>query len=128
MTEALKGAIEASIKEGEPRLTRTWPMLLATGTVGGIDVGMGVFALLLVKSATHSDLLGGLAFSVGFIALLLANSELFTENFLVPLAAVVARGPTVFRRAALGRDLGDEPGGGLDHHVRRHQGVAGAAA
>src|SRR5690242_1238187 len=65
-------------------------MLLATGALGGIDVGIGVFALLLVLKATHNELLSGLAFSIGFIALTLANSELFTENFLVPLAAVAA--------------------------------------
>jgi formate/nitrite transporter FocA (FNT family) len=36
-------------------------------------------------------LLSGLAFSIGFVALLLARSELFTENFLVPVITVVAR-------------------------------------
>ena len=39
-------------------------------------------------------MLSGLAFSVGFVALLLASSELFTENFLVPVTAAVAeKGP-----------------------------------
>jgi formate/nitrite transporter FocA (FNT family) len=65
--------------------------LLATGLVGGIDVGTGVLALLLVEHITHNKLLGGLAFSIGFIALALAKSELFTEDFLVPVTAVVAR-------------------------------------
>ena len=55
-----------------------------------MDVGVGVFALLLVEHSTHNELLGGLAFSIGFIALALANSELFTENFFVPIAAVAA--------------------------------------
>jgi formate/nitrite transporter FocA (FNT family) len=50
-----------------------------------------VLALLLVEHATGSKLLGGVAFSIGFIALTLARSELFTENFLVPVAAVVAK-------------------------------------
>ena len=36
-------------------------------------------------------MLAGIAFSVAFVALLLARSELFTENFLVPVTAVVAR-------------------------------------
>jgi formate/nitrite transporter FocA (FNT family) len=43
-----------------------------------------------VLAETGSHLLGGLAFSIGFIALLLARSELFTEGFLVPVAAVAA--------------------------------------
>ncbi|MGH8907948.1 MAG: formate/nitrite transporter family protein [Egibacteraceae bacterium] len=81
---------QRSVKEGEERLTRTWPNLLATGMVGGIDIGIGVFALLLVLHETGSPLLGGLAFSISFIALTLGQSELFTENCLVPIAAVVA--------------------------------------
>lgn len=90
MTAGLRGAIEATVEDGEARLKRSWLMLLATGLVGGIDVGVGVFALLLVLKATGNDLWSGLAFSIGFVALTLANSELFTENFLVPLAAVAA--------------------------------------
>jgi formate/nitrite transporter FocA (FNT family) len=79
------------IDEGRRRLSRrTWP-LLATGMVGGIDVGTGVLALLLVESSTHNPLLAGLAFSIGFIALTLARSELFTEDFLIPVSTVIAR-------------------------------------
>lgn len=78
------------VDEGEQRLGRSWPGLVATGFLGGLDVGVGVLALLLVEQATHSVLLGGLAFSVGFIALTLARSELFTEDFLVPVVAMVA--------------------------------------
>jgi formate-nitrite transporter family protein len=82
---------QRSLEEGEQRLGRTWPNLLATGTIGGIDVGIGVFALLLVLHQTNNPLLGGLAFSIGFIALTLGRSELFTENFLVPIAAIAAQ-------------------------------------
>lgn len=79
------------VDEGEQRLGRSWPGLLATGLMGGLDIGAGVLALLLVEHLTGSPLLGGLAFSIGFIALTLARSELFTENFLVPVAAVAAQ-------------------------------------
>jgi formate/nitrite transporter FocA (FNT family) len=88
-----------TVAEGEHRLTRSWPGLLATGVVGGFDVGLGVLGLLLVKEATGSSLLAGLAFGIGFIALTLAQSELFTENFLVPVMAVTAR------RASIGKLL-----------------------
>ena len=81
---------ERTVAEGEHRLTRTWPGLLATGTVGGLDVGVGVLGLLLVKEETGNELLAALAFGIGFMALTLAQSELFTENFLVPVAAVTA--------------------------------------
>jgi len=88
--EGLSSAFDESIHEGEQRLERSWSSLLATGTVGGIDVGLGVFALLVVYTKTHDELLASLAFSIGFIALTLAHSELFTENFLIPFAAVAA--------------------------------------
>jgi formate/nitrite transporter FocA (FNT family) len=84
-------AVLRAIDEGRRRIARrTWP-LLATGTLGGIDVGTGVLALLFVEHETHNKLLAGLAFGVGFIALSLARSELFTEDFLVPVTTVIAR-------------------------------------
>lgn len=90
MSQKVASAFHRSVEEGEGRLARTWPALLATGAVGGIDIGVGILGLLLVEEATGSALLGGLAFGIGFIALALANSELFTENFLVPIVAVTA--------------------------------------
>ncbi|MHB8671432.1 MAG: formate/nitrite transporter family protein [Acidimicrobiales bacterium] len=91
MSEAVTQAFHRSIDEGVVRLERTLPSLLATGMVGGIDVSVGVFAMFVVRRATHSEMLGALAFGIGFIALTLANSELFTENFLVPITAVAAK-------------------------------------
>lgn len=91
----LNSAFQRSVDEGEVRLSRSWPQLLATGFVGGLDLGIGVMALLVVEHATGSKTLGALAFSIGFIALTLARSELFTENFFVPVAATVARKATV---------------------------------
>ncbi len=83
------------IDEGHERLDRPLLPLLATGFLGGVDVGVGVLMFLVVKAATDNHLLASLAFTVGFVALLLANSELFTENFLVPVIAVVAKEGTV---------------------------------
>ena len=88
--QELTETFERTVAEGEHRLTRTWPGLLSTGVVGGLDVGVGVLGLLLVKEESGSVLLAGLAFGIGFMALTLAQSELFTENFLVPVAAVTA--------------------------------------
>lgn len=88
--DELSPVFDRTVEEGTRRLTRTWPGLLATGWVGGMDVGVGVMALALVKQETGSTVLGSLAFGIGFIALTLAGSELFTENFLVPIAAIVA--------------------------------------
>jgi formate/nitrite transporter FocA (FNT family) len=79
------------VKEGVQRVGRSWPGLTATGLLGGFDVGLGVLALLLVESYTHSTVLAGLAFSIGFLTLTISHSELFTEDFLVPVTAVVAK-------------------------------------
>jgi formate/nitrite transporter FocA (FNT family) len=98
--EELSDAFQASVDLGQARLERSTPGLIATGLVGGADVTLGVFALLLVLEKTGNELLGAVAFIIGFIALELANSELFTENFLLPVAAVVAgqaRWPALIR-------------------------------
>ncbi|MER7457827.1 formate/nitrite transporter family protein [Micromonospora sp. NPDC126480] len=87
----IEEAFDRILEEGTVRLARSWPSLAATGTLGGIDVGTGVLAYLLVEHSTGQTLLAGLAFSIGFVALLLARSELFTEDFLVPVTAVAAR-------------------------------------
>ncbi|MGC9666727.1 formate/nitrite transporter family protein [Planosporangium sp. 12N6] len=94
LTEPGEARVERSldriVEEGQPRLHRGWPALLATGTLGGLDVATGVLALLGVLATTDSHLLGGLAFSIGLIALLLGHSELFTEGFLVPVTVLAA--------------------------------------
>jgi formate/nitrite transporter FocA (FNT family) len=90
-TQPVTSAFHRSVDEGVLRLERPLPSLLATGAVGGFDVGLGVFAMLVVEQATGSHMLGALAFGIGFLSLLLAQSELFTENFLVPITAVVAK-------------------------------------
>src|SRR4030081_3607448 len=88
MTYTVPDVFDRTVTEGERRLNRRWPELLATGAMGGIDVSVGVLALLAVRSQTNNAIASSLAFGVGFIALTLANSELFTENFLVPIAAL----------------------------------------
>src|SRR5579884_1499364 len=102
------------VDEGTQRLGRSWSGLLATGFLGGLDVGVGVLALLLLEEATHSALLGGLGLSLGFVALTLARSELFTEDFLVPVAAVVA-------------DNCDQPSWWMGHYRPGDGGVSFAA-
>src|SRR5579871_2436142 len=94
-------AFERLVSEGTDRLNRPLLPLLATGLLGGIDVGVGVLAYLAVDHATGQPLLGAAAFTVGFIALLLASSELFTENFLVPVTARAAGRGTWFQLGRL---------------------------
>lgn len=75
---------------GADRLNRSWRALVVTGLFGGIDIGLGIMAMVLVREATGSPILAGLAFGVGLIALKMAHSELFTEEFLLPINAIVA--------------------------------------
>src|SRR3954468_2808270 len=88
---------EASLDEGERRLSRHWTGLAATGFAGGIDVFFSVLMLAVVTGALHEVLpehtahvIASLTFGVGFAFITLGRAELFTENFLVPVGAVWA--------------------------------------
>jgi formate/nitrite transporter FocA (FNT family) len=98
LEDELEEAFSRQVEEGSQRLSRTWREVLVTGFFGGTEVTVGVLALVAVVHETGSHLLGGLAFSIGFLALLLGRSELFTEGFLVPIVTVAAG-------RARGRDL-----------------------
>jgi formate/nitrite transporter FocA (FNT family) len=87
-----------SLDEGERRLERDTPALAATGFAGGVDVFFSVLVLAIVSGALGAampeptaHILASLAFGVGFVFITLGRAELFTENFLVPVSAVVAR-------------------------------------
>jgi formate/nitrite transporter FocA (FNT family) len=98
---AVEEAFDRLVSEGSDRLDRPLLALAATGFLGGVDIGVGVLAYLVVDQKTGQPLLGALAFTIGFIALLLARSELFTENFLVPVTARVAGHGSWFQLARL---------------------------
>jgi formate-nitrite transporter family protein len=91
----LEEAFNRTVDEGAQRLHRPWREILVTGFFGGTEVAIGVLALIAVREATGSPLLAGLAFSIGFLALLLGRSELFTEGFMVPVITVSARRASV---------------------------------
>lgn len=112
-TEEKDHALDRVILEGRPRLHRGTADLLATGAVAGIEVAIGVLALLAVEAATGSRLLGALAFSIGLIALRLGHSELFTEGFHVPVMVVLAEEATWWQlvRLWVGTLVGNLVGG-----------------
>lgn len=93
--DELEDAFTRLVHEGTQRLQRSWHGVLVTGFFGGTEVAMGILAYLSVLHQTHNVLLAGVAFSIGFLALLLGRSELFTEGFLVPVAAVAAKRATL---------------------------------
>jgi formate/nitrite transporter FocA (FNT family) len=91
LEDELEDAFARMVGEGTQRLHRSWREVVVTGFFGGTEVAMGVLAYLAVRAATGNPLLAGLAFSIGFLALLLGRSELFTEGFLVPVTTVAAK-------------------------------------
>jgi formate/nitrite transporter FocA (FNT family) len=89
---------EQGVDEGERRLQRKPLAAAATGLVGGIDVMVGVAvasvtagALTSVMPAKLASVLGSLVFGVGFVLITVGRSELFSENFLIPVGSVVER-------------------------------------
>jgi formate/nitrite transporter FocA (FNT family) len=99
--DELEDAFTRLVHQGTQRLQRSWHGVLVTGFFGGTEVAMGILAYLTVLRDTHNVLLGGLAFSIGFLALLLGRSELFTEGFLVPVVAVAAKRASIAQLSRL---------------------------
>jgi formate-nitrite transporter family protein len=86
---------ERAKEEGRRRLSRPLVELAATALVGGFDVAFGVVAFGLVAGAVQvssapglAQLAGALAFGIGFVFVIVGRSELFTENFLVPIVGM----------------------------------------
>ena len=94
---------EDSVEEGERRLSRGSLGMAATGTIGGADVMLGIMALTVVSGALAvsvpeqiAHIGGSLVFGIGFALIIVGRSELFTENFLIPIAALLrGRAPAV---------------------------------
>ncbi len=99
--DQLEDAFTRMVHEGTQRLQRSWHGVLVTGFFGGTEVAMGILAYLSVLHDTHNVLVAGVAFSIGFLALLLGRSELFTEGFLVPVASVAAKRASLRQLAKL---------------------------
>jgi formate-nitrite transporter family protein len=81
----------ATREEGKRRLSRPVPELAATALVGGFDVAFGVVAYALAANTVDGKarhLVGAVAFGLGFVFIVVGRSELFTENFLIPVAGL----------------------------------------
>jgi formate/nitrite transporter FocA (FNT family) len=83
--------------EGQRRLARSPLELGSTALVAGFDVVFGVIALAATSAAVtphfgpeFGHFAGSLAFGIAFIFIVAGRSELFTENFMVPVAALIA--------------------------------------
>jgi formate/nitrite transporter FocA (FNT family) len=86
---------ERTRQEGRRRLARPVLELAATALVGGFDVAFGVAVFGLAAAAVEPSggarlghLVGAVGFGVAFVFIVVGRSELFTENFLVPIAGL----------------------------------------
>ena len=82
-------------KEGKRRLKRPVVEEISTALAAGFDIvaGVVILALLMTQLEHHfgrhaAHVVGSLGFGVGFIFLIVGRGELFTENFLVPIAGL----------------------------------------
>jgi formate/nitrite transporter FocA (FNT family) len=89
---------QEGVDEGERRLKRSGSGLAATGFAGGVEIFVGIIAMVVTTAALTRALgeqgahvVGSLAFGIGFVLITVSRAELFTENFLIPVSAVHAR-------------------------------------
>lgn len=82
---------------GEKRLVRPAMGHAITSFAGGMSVSFGAIAMAAAAAAVGGTLgtpsigqmVGALFFPIGFVILLIGKTELFTENFLIPVVAVI---------------------------------------
>ena len=92
--------------EGERRLNRSRLELTTTSLVAGFDIVFGIIAIATVTALVTPKLgpsmahfVGSLFFGIAFIFIVVGRSELFTENFFVPITAL-RRGAFTTRKLA----------------------------
>jgi formate-nitrite transporter family protein len=86
-------AFTRMVDEGTQRLHRTWREVLVTGFFGGTGWQWACSPTCRCCTARRTRCSRAWRFSIGFLALLLGGSELFTEGFLVPVTTVAASEP-----------------------------------
>jgi formate/nitrite transporter FocA (FNT family) len=81
--------------EGARRLDRPLLEMISTALAAGFDIVAGVVAFGIVDASLAprfghgpGHLFASLAFGIGFVFLVVGRGELFTENFLVPIAGL----------------------------------------
>jgi formate/nitrite transporter FocA (FNT family) len=82
-------------EEGERRLERPLLEMISTALAAGFDIVAGVVALGILAASLESKaghgpahIVASLGFGISFSFLVVGRGELFTENFLVPIAGL----------------------------------------
>ena len=80
---------EAIRREGEHELSRSAAALIWSGLAAGLSMGFSVIAMALLKvslpEAPWTKLVVNLGYGVGFVTVIVARQQLFTENTLTPV-------------------------------------------
>lgn len=91
--------VEDASKLGEKRLVRPTFGHAITSFAGGMSISFGAVAMASAAASVGGTLaapsigllIGALVFPIGFVILLIGKTELFTENFLIPVVAVIKK-------------------------------------
>ncbi len=82
-------------QEGRRRLERPFLEVVSTALAAGFDIVAGVVALGILEASLQAKtglgpahVVSSLGFGIGFVFLIVGRGELFTENFLVPIAGL----------------------------------------
>lgn len=82
-------------EEGRNRLGRSRLELVASSLVAGFDIVFGIVAMITASAAATphfgadaGHLIGAVAFGIAFVFITVGRSELFTENFMVPITGL----------------------------------------
>lgn len=94
MSEPMKPAeiFKRSAEEGRRRLDQGLLELMSTGFIAGFTIVFGLIALAVVEALSEpavgelAGVLGALGFGLGVVFLIVGRAELFSENFLDPVA------------------------------------------
>lgn len=86
---------ERTKEEGARRLSRPVLEEMSTALAAGFDIAAGIMVMGLLIHFTEphfgrevAHVIGALGFGIGFVFLVVGRGELFTENFLVPIAGL----------------------------------------
>jgi formate-nitrite transporter family protein len=94
-------------EEGARRLERPLLEEISTALAAGFDIVAGIVVLALMDSSLQhwmgrnaAHVFASLGFGIGFVFLVVGRGELFTENFLVPIAGLDHRDGASWRNLA----------------------------
>jgi formate/nitrite transporter FocA (FNT family) len=92
------------VEKGQGQLERPLFDLVLSGFIAGLDIGFGPLAMAVVAGRLHETFglgiksalfLGSFLYPLGFVFVIMGKSELFTENTLAPVAALLRGGGTI---------------------------------